>query len=46
LASAVDPANANRSLLLQLRLLFDVNDTPVLPNEEDLAYKKNIEFKI
>lgn len=44
LASAVDPS-ANRSLLLQLRLLLDVSDTPVLPNDEDLAYKKDLWFK-
>lgn len=42
LTSAVD-TKAGRSLLLQLRLLLDVSDTPVLPNEEDLAYKKNID---
>lgn len=40
LASTVGPASANKSLLLQLRLLLDVNDTPVLPNEEDLACKE------
>lgn len=45
LASVVDPANANKSLLLQLRLLLDVSDTPVLPNEEDLAYKRNSNLK-
>lgn len=38
LASTVGPAKASKSLLLQLRLLLDVKDIPVLPNEEDLAY--------